>query len=102
MKCCDVQFGSFSCADFVDLPWQLADGGRKTVAIDRCLLPEVKGLWENGIRTTGCCCGHGKTELAYIGVDSQDVSKMELLGYSPNYPNSFCPKTPLVYGETKT
>ena len=101
MKCSEVGFGTFECCYTIDLPY-LVSGKRKTVAIDKCLLPEVISLWEQGIRTTGCCCGHGKTELAYIGVDSQDVSKMELLGYSPNYPNSFCPKTPLVYGETKT
>lgn len=104
MKCCDVEFGSFSCAKFIELPWQLEDGGRKTVAIDRCLLPEVISLWEQGIRTTGCCCGHGNSELSYIGVEFEDIDKMKSLGYKvrfnpmrPTDEDSFIPKTFVLF-----
>lgn len=28
-------------------------------AIDTCIVPAVLALWDTGIRTIGCCCGHG-------------------------------------------
>lgn len=33
--------------------------GRKCFALDACIVPAVEALWSLGIRTTGCCCGHG-------------------------------------------
>lgn len=33
--------------------------GRQCFALDACIVPAVVGLWMMGIRTTGCCCGHG-------------------------------------------
>lgn len=32
--------------------------GEKTVAIDACIAPVIKKLWDNGIWTIGSCCGH--------------------------------------------
>ena len=55
-------------------------GYKNEVVVDECLSEEIKWLWENGIRTTGCCCGHG-CDLGFIQVDKQDVEKMEKLGY---------------------
>lgn len=42
-------------------------------------------MWNNGIRTTGCCCGHGVRE-PYIGVIEEDIQKMKDMGYivAPN------------------
>ena len=37
-------------------------------------------LWEIGITTTGCCCGHGVQE-PFIGVVDEDIQKMKQLGY---------------------
>ena len=50
--------------------------------IDECLLEEIKHLWDLGIETNGCCCGHGKVD-GYIGVnpDGDNIGKMEKLGY---------------------
>lgn len=28
-------------------------------ALDKCIVPAVQALWDKGIRTIGCCCGHG-------------------------------------------
>ncbi len=37
--------------------------------IDRCLAPIIKALLDGGLRTTGCCCGHGK-QMGFIGLDN--------------------------------
>lgn len=33
--------------------------GDVAFALDACIVPAVQALWEAGIRTIGCCCGHG-------------------------------------------
>ena len=103
-QCSDVGFGTYSCAYNIMLPY-LVRGEPKTVAIDKCLLPEIVALWEQGIKTTGCCCGHGNTELAFIGVREEHIPKMKKLGYivfhnpcRPGDEDSFVPKTKLKYG----
>lgn len=113
IKCKDVDYGSYSCAYTIYLPWLCSFDANdvqtepKCVAIDKCLLPEIISLWEMGIKTTGCCCGHGKHE-AYIGVEFDDIQKMKDLGYKihhnslrPDDEDSFVPKTKLEYGVSK-
>lgn len=34
------------------------DTGRPTVAVDRCIAPQIEALWAAGVRTRACCCGH--------------------------------------------
>jgi hypothetical protein len=78
------------------------------VSIDKCLIHEVIDLWEKGIKTTGCCCGHGRRELAFIGVAKEFIPRMKEMGYQvqfnpsrPDDEDSFVPKTPFVYGGSK-
>ena len=78
----------------------------KYVAVDKCLIKEITGLWEKGRHTTSCCCGHGQKDKAFIGVEFNDIPKMKELGYKvqfnscrPDDEDSFIPKTPLNYGE---
>lgn len=52
MKCKDIGFGTFNCAYNIMLPWVGNDRKLHTVAIDKCLLPEIISLWELGIKTT--------------------------------------------------
>lgn len=71
---------------------------RDQIGIDACLLDEIRALWDAGITTTGCCCGHQvMRDFAYIGVaDESDVAKMKQLGYSPRgdgNPYNFIPKS---------
>lgn len=33
--------------------------GHKCFVVDACLVPALTALWLLGIKTTGCCCGHG-------------------------------------------
>ena len=71
---------------------------RERVFIDICLAQEVWTLWEKGIVTTGCCCGH-KTKKPYIGVEEEYIPHMKHLGYKvqgndlyPEREDSFVPK----------
>ena len=102
MKCKDVEFGTSKCAYFIHVPF----GNRSCKNIDKCMLPEVLDLWEKGIRTTGCCCGHGRRE-PFIGVYFDDIEKMKSLGYKvqfnpvrPRDEDSFYPKTVISRTET--
>lgn len=111
MKCKDVHSGTYSCSYGIDLPYlhsssfvENDEPKYKGVSIDKCLIYEVLKLWENGIKTTGCCCGHGNKDLAYIGVQDESIPKMKELGYSvikntfrPNSEDTFKPKTKLEY-----
>lgn len=106
MKCSDVGFGSSDCAYNIMTPFKCGyDADFKIVNIDKCLLPEIIKLWELGIETTGCCCGHAKRG-AFIGVAFEDISKMKALGYKvafngcrPGDEDSFVPMTTLHYGD---
>lgn len=48
---------------------------KKIIQIDFCLKQEIQYLWEQGIRTTGCCCGHGRN-LGFIQVLDEDIDAM--------------------------
>ena len=66
--------------------------------IDNCLVDEIKKLWDAGIHTRGCCCGHNKLG-GYIEVERTDIPKMISLGYEIykgkkiNYFDTFVPKS---------
>lgn len=32
--------------------------GEKCFRLDQCIIPAVKALWDAGIVTISCCCGH--------------------------------------------
>lgn len=105
MECCDIKYGTYDCAYNIQTPWISDDGNAHFIAVDKCLLPEIIKLWEMGIRTTGCCCGHGNKRMAFIGVRNDFIPKMKDLGYTvqfnpcrPNDEDSFVPKTNIDYG----
>lgn len=50
------------------------------IEIDDCLVDEILHLWDIGIHTRGCCCGHQK-QSGYIEVERTDIPKMLELGY---------------------
>ena len=78
-KCKNVEFGSYDNQIEVARP-DFVYGTSETVCLDRCIADEVIHLWEIGISTTGCCCGHGVLE-PYIGVVDGDIEKMKNMGY---------------------
>jgi hypothetical protein len=111
INCKDIALGTGECAYAIYLPWKVKfdwEDELVCVSIDKCLLPEIIQLWEMGIKTTGCCCGHGNKAMAYIGVQDSYIEKMKELGYEvhfnsrrPNDEDSFTPKTKLEYGINK-
>lgn len=51
-----------------------------TVCIDSCIIDAIEQLWDRGIETTGCCCGHNN-ERGWVQVDPGDYPAMFELGY---------------------
>lgn len=95
--------GEYKC--YVELKFS-QQSGAKSICVDTCLQDEIWRLNKKyGIRTIGCCCGHGVTP-PYIQVapDDGNIEQMQLLGYKPlpmdengNGPWCFKPKTYLDY-----
>ena len=50
------------------------------ICIDKCIAEEIQYLWNCGVRTTGCCCGHNIQE-GYIGVIEKDIEFVKKSGY---------------------
>ena len=114
IECKNVPFQTYECCYHIYLPWlskyTWESNDQKQymlVSIDKCLLPEILSLWEMGIKTTGCCCGHGK-QKPFIGVTKDNIQRMKDLGYKiqfnycrPGAEDSFVPKTELNYGKSK-
>lgn len=53
-----------------------------TTYVDICIGKEIKYLRDNGINTTGCCCGHG-SEPPHVLCRLWDYDKLVELGYNP-------------------
>ena len=63
------------------IPTTFSSEYKNEIWVDACLAKEISDLWDKGIRTLGCCCGHGK-ERGTICVHDCDAWKMtEELGY---------------------
>lgn len=99
-NCVDVKMGSYKNSVALNMPesWTTNRSSR-VLGIDKCLVDEIKFLWDNGIRTLECCCGHNITE-GYIAVDDDSIEKMKSLGYllrinhlNPDTKNEFKPKS---------
>lgn len=84
-SCINIEVGSYdNQTELIPPPhmtvYKSRQGGAPTICIDKCLEDEIKGLWELGITTTGCCCGHNKVP-AFIGVIDDDIQRMKEFGY---------------------
>lgn len=78
--CKDSPIGAYEC--YVEIK-STPQSRMKSICVDACLRDEVYTLIKNrGIRTLGCCCGHGCTP-PYIQVDPRDVEDMLMMGYEP-------------------
>ena len=91
VNCRDIAFGSYDCYEET----------KYGVSVDGCLVEEINRLNNNGIKTIGCCCGHGKAQ-GYIQVSPEFVQAMLTGGYEQlpldKYGNGlwcFRPKAPL-------
>jgi hypothetical protein len=83
-NCENVELGSYGNQMVVHAPAHML--GKNSYCLDRCVAEEVMLLWQMGVTTTGCCCGHGKVP-PYIGVAFSDIPSMKKMGYQvkPNH-----------------
>lgn len=72
--CC--KGGEFRCEQPVLYPL----GRNRLIYVDRCMIPELQSLWNRGIETGGCCCGHFE-EDGFIQVFPEYEDAMRNLGY---------------------
>lgn len=63
---------------------------RQITCLEHCIIPELKMLWDAGIKTFCSCCGHGNDDVAYIRVDAGSAGKMLAMGYEP-FERHACP-----------
>ena len=74
-NCVNVEIGSYTNQAMYINPFNC-----KYVCLDKCIAPEICDLWDNGIETTGCCCGHNKAR-PMINVKERHHEDMVDLGY---------------------
>ena len=92
--CVNVHMGSYDNQVVLIVPKHMLDdwkkwtgkapSQRKSISVDRCIADEIKWLWNQGIITTGNCCGHN-TSPAYVGVIDEHIQKMKELGYKVQF-----------------
>jgi len=95
----NTKFGSWEQTVKLKAPkWS----SKEYIWIDKCLVEEIEHLWDIGIITLGCCCGHKQT-LPMINVEEQQYDKMIELGYTlltnphgKDRKDSFYPKTIII------
>ena len=50
------------------------------ICVDACIADAIVMLWDNGIITRGCCCGHNKLNPSVIVDESEDpIETLHLL-----------------------
>ena len=69
--CVGVEFGTHANQETVTTP------SGKVVGIDRCILSDVRNLWDIGLSTIVSCCGQGKAP-GYIAVPMSSPHTYEL------------------------
>lgn len=60
-------------------------GFSSKVSIDPCIFVEIWQLWQKGIITYGCCCGHNGKNPSFVNVDESNIQQMLDMGYLPNH-----------------
>lgn len=67
---------------------RLSEGISPTVCVDGCIKDKILELWDKGIETTGCCCGHN-TGVGWVSVDPECYPSMFELGYFQKGPEVY-------------
>ena len=76
----------------IDVPFQEYTKRRKdaglsgTSCIDPCIVNEIRSLWDAGILTYGCCCGHNKWP-SFVNVSDESIPIMLSMGYIQQHPD---------------
>jgi len=61
------------CEWGIDKEINLCGPVERKIKVDACLAPLVQMLNDFGIETIACCCGHGKSPISSIRINSQNV-----------------------------
>lgn len=56
------------------------EGLSALVCIDPCIVGVIEELWDAGIETLGCCCGHNVLP-GYVDIYPDQFDKMAEIGY---------------------
>lgn len=64
---------------------RVAENLPANVCVDGCIKDLILELWEKGIETTGCCCGHNYGP-AWVSVDPECYEAMFALGFFQKMP----------------
>lgn len=86
MNACPDKIGTYEGQEELIFPDHMMkeNGGyydkTKSCWVDSCIADEILYLWNQGIVTTGCCCGHGVND-GMINVMEKDRIKMANRGY---------------------
>lgn len=96
-NCINITTQSKECYDqqlTVSIPYhmsayrasRLANGLSDTISIDPCIYGEILQLWQHGVITYGCCCGHNYL-TPMVNVADESIDKMLALGYIQEHPD---------------
>jgi hypothetical protein len=81
-QCKDVKNDEYECGYGVCVPWS-----DHIATIDKCLIMEIISLWECGIKTYGCCCGHNQKGIPpYIDIEPDHLEEAQAIGYELVFP----------------
>lgn len=79
--CKNTGRGDYDKTTRLEIPKELNLYKERThISVDTCMVSEILYLWENGIGTYGCCCGHN-TQLPMINIREEDLEKVKEMGY---------------------
>ena len=74
---CDCDCYDFGKCVIAELPPEIAtDRENRSVCLDRCIADTIRHLWNNGIQTLGCCCGHNKEKPNVVIAQNEDIQNV--------------------------
>lgn len=62
----------------LDAPPQITDRPNG-ICIDSCIAETIKLLWQAGVETLGCCCGHGKSSPSLVIASHESGERVKQL-----------------------
>lgn len=60
----------YADVDVTHPEYALDEAGRVCFVMDSCIVEAVKAVWAAGMKTLGCCCGHGQRSGGVISLDT--------------------------------
>ena len=66
-------YGPDSMFDPTHPEYGVDEQGRKCFVLDTCIVPALLAVWAAGMKTLGCCCGHGQRSGGVISLDTSGL-----------------------------